>query len=136
MDLDPTIGNHFDLERKVNKYKNPVYTFKVRDREIKWRHRSLSHSQTRNCVTKYSLGRYFTLVFAGKCSRNFRLLPVYIRSSEGEDPSNVCWRSGPERTNKLCECRIASKTFVNSFDSVTLYGNDPHVRPDIWEKSE
>jgi methylmalonyl-CoA mutase len=27
------------------------------------------------------------------------------------------------------------KTIVNGFDSVTLYGNDPHTRPDIlWKK--
>jgi methylmalonyl-CoA mutase len=26
------------------------------------------------------------------------------------------------------------KTIVNAFDSVTLYGNDPHTRPDIYGK--
>jgi hypothetical protein len=29
---------------------------------------------------------------------------------------------------------IANKTFVDNFDSVTLYGNDPHIRPDIYGK--
>jgi methylmalonyl-CoA mutase len=31
-------------------------------------------------------------------------------------------------------CWIAGKTIVNGFDSVTLYGNDPHTRPDIYGK--
>jgi methylmalonyl-CoA mutase len=34
----------------------------------------------------------------------------------------------------LCKRWIASKTFVDNFDSVTLYGNDPHIRPDIYGK--
>jgi methylmalonyl-CoA mutase len=44
---------------------------------------------------------------------------------------------GPERTNKRFHyvSGIASKTLSTAFDSVTLYGNDPHVRPDIYGKS-
>ncbi len=44
---------------------------------------------------------------------------------------------GPERTNKrlICILGITNKTFINSFAaSVTLYGNDPHIRPDIYGK--
>jgi hypothetical protein len=49
---------------------------------------------------------------------------MFAEKVDRNEPTNV----------SLCECRIASKTFVNSFDSVTLYGNDPHVRPDIYGK--
>jgi methylmalonyl-CoA mutase len=76
-------------------------------------------------------------VFAGKCSREFPFTAgLYPFKREGEDPSRMFAEKvdRKEPTNALCECRIASKTFVNAFDSVTLYGNDPHVRPDIYGK--
>jgi hypothetical protein len=40
---------------KINKYKDPVYTFKVRDKEIKMptHTESLSHSQPENSLPKY-----------------------------------------------------------------------------------
>ena len=44
---------------------------------------------------------------------------------------------GPERTNErfhlLSEGRSANR-LSTAFDSVTLYGNDPDTRPDIWGK--
>ena len=44
---------------------------------------------------------------------------------------------GPERTNKrfhLVSKNMPAKRLSTAFDSVTLYGNDPDVRPDIYGK--
>ena len=44
---------------------------------------------------------------------------------------------GPERTNKrfhLVSKDMPAKRLSTAFDSVTLYGNDPDVRPDIYGK--
>ncbi|MDD2822103.1 MAG: cobalamin-dependent protein, partial [Flavobacterium sp.] len=57
MDLDPYNWEIIlTWDEKVNKYKNPVYTFKVRDREIKMatHTESLSHSQ----IPKIALPKY------------------------------------------------------------------------------
>jgi len=55
-----------------------------------------------------------------------------------EDPKRQFAGEGPpDRTNKrfhyLCRGE-ASKRLSTAFDSVTLYGEDPHERPDIWGK--
>ena len=44
---------------------------------------------------------------------------------------------GPERTNKrfhYVSLGMPAKRLSTAFDSVTLYGRDPHVRPDIYGK--
>jgi methylmalonyl-CoA mutase len=44
---------------------------------------------------------------------------------------------GPERTNKrfhYVSAGLPAKRLSTAFDSVTLYGNDPHIRPDIYGK--
>jgi methylmalonyl-CoA mutase len=44
---------------------------------------------------------------------------------------------GPERTNKrfhYVSAGLPAKRLSTAFDSVTLYGNDPHLRPDIYGK--
>ena len=44
---------------------------------------------------------------------------------------------GPERTNKrfhLVSLGMDAKRLSTAFDSVTLYGNDPNLRPDIYGK--
>ncbi len=55
-----------------------------------------------------------------------------------EDPKRQFAGEGPpERTNRrfhlLCRGE-SSKRLSTAFDSVTLYGEDPHERPDIWGK--
>jgi methylmalonyl-CoA mutase len=44
---------------------------------------------------------------------------------------------GPERTNRrfhYVSLGMPAKRLSTAFDSVTLYGNDPHIRPDIYGK--
>jgi len=57
---------------------------------------------------------------------------------EGEDPTRMFAGEGdPFRTNrrfKLVSEGMAAKRLSTAFDSVTLYGNDPDPRPDIYGK--
>jgi methylmalonyl-CoA mutase len=68
----------------------------------------------------------------------FPLLQVYILSNVKERSfSNVCGKVDQEEQRLFhyvvqdCLQRLST-----TFDGVTLYGNDPHVRPDIYGKSE
>ena len=57
---------------------------------------------------------------------------------EGEDPTRMFAGEGdPFRTNRrfrLLSDGMAAKRLSTAFDSVTLYGNDPDPRPDIYGK--
>jgi isobutyryl-CoA mutase len=57
---------------------------------------------------------------------------------EGEDPTRMfAGEGGPERTNKrfhYVSLDQPAKRLSTAFDSVTLYGEDPHQRPDIYGK--
>ena len=63
---------------------------------------------------------------------------VFPFKREGEDPTRMfAGEGGPGRTNQrfhlLSEGQPAIR-LSTAFDSVTLYGNDPHERPDIYGK--
>jgi methylmalonyl-CoA mutase len=63
---------------------------------------------------------------------------VFPYKREGEDPARMFAGEGPpERTNRrfhyLSKGHPASR-LSTAFDSVTLYGRDPHKRPDIYGK--
>ncbi|MGV1013174.1 MAG: methylmalonyl-CoA mutase family protein [Flavobacterium sp.] len=130
-------------EEKVNKYKNPFYSFKVRDKEIKiaTHTESLSHSQ----IPKISLPKYQAWgdILKWNLQENVPgefpfASGLYPFKREGEDPSRMfAGEGGPERTNKrfhYVSAGLPAKRLSTAFDSVTLYGNDPHVRPDIYGK--
>ncbi|MFL5729312.1 MAG: methylmalonyl-CoA mutase family protein, partial [Cytophagaceae bacterium] len=57
---------------------------------------------------------------------------------EGEDPTRMfAGEGGPERTNRrfhYLSSGQAAKRLSTAFDSVTLYGEDPDHRPDIYGK--
>src|SRR5690606_29529713 len=57
---------------------------------------------------------------------------------EGEDPTRMfAGEGGPERTNKrfhYVSLGMPAKRLSTAFDSVTLYGQDPDHRPDIYGK--
>ena len=128
---------------KVNKYKNPVYSFKVRDKEIKiaTHTESLSHSQ----IPKIALPKYQAWgdILRWNLQENVPgefpfTSGLYPFKREGEDPSRMfAGEGGPERTNKrfhYVSAGLPAKRLSTAFDSPTLYGNDPHVRPDIYGK--
>jgi methylmalonyl-CoA mutase len=130
-------------EEKVNKYKNPFYSFKVRDKEIKiaTHTESLSHSQ----IPKVSLPKYKAWgdILKWNLQENFPgdfpyTAGIYPFKREGEDPTRMfAGEGGPERTNKrfhYVSMGLPAKRLSTAFDSVTLYGNDPDYRPDIYGK--
>ncbi len=130
-------------DEKVNKYKQPVYSFKVRDREIKiaTHTESLSHSQIpKVALPKYEAwGDILRWCLQENVPGEFPFTSgLYPFKREGEDPSRMfAGEGGPERTNKrfhYVSAGMPAKRLSTAFDSVTLYGNDPHVRPDIYGK--
>ncbi len=144
LDLDPRNWNIIqEWKEKVEKYKAPVYTFKVRDKElsIQTHTESLSHLQ----IPKVSLPKYegwgdilrWSLQenVPGEFPFTAGLFPF---KREGEDPTRMfAGEGGPERTNKrfhYVSLGMPAKRLSTAFDSVTLYGNDPDLRPDIYGK--
>lgn len=63
---------------------------------------------------------------------------VYPYRRSGEDPTRMFAGEGtPERTNRrfhYLSKDSEAKRLSTAFDSVTLYGEDPHERPDIYGK--
>ncbi|MBF4505893.1 methylmalonyl-CoA mutase family protein [Flavobacterium sp. JLP] len=144
MDLDPYNWEIIlNWDEKVNKYKNPVYSFKVRDKEIKiaTHTESLSHLQ----IPKIALPKYEAWgdILRWNLQENVPgefpfASGLYPFKREGEDPSRMfAGEGGPERTNKrfhYVSAGLPAKRLSTAFDSVTLYGNDPDLRPDIYGK--
>ncbi len=63
---------------------------------------------------------------------------VFPLKREGEDPTRMfAGEGGPERTNRrfhYVSVDQPAKRLSTAFDSVTLYGEDPDFRPDIYGK--
>lgn len=143
-DLDP---HHWDLiknwQKKVKRYKDEVYTFSVRDKkiEIKTHTESLSHTQ----IPKVSLPRYEAWGDLLRWSLQENVpgeypftAGIYPFKRTGEDPTRMfAGEGGPERTNRrfhYVSLDMPAARLSTAFDSVTLYGNDPDHRPDIYGK--
>jgi methylmalonyl-CoA mutase len=144
MDLDPYNWEVIlTWDEKVNKYKNPIYSFKVRDRviEIDTHSESLSHSQIpKIALPKYEAwGDILRWCLQENVPGEFPYTSgLYPFKRVGEDPSRMfAGEGGPERTNKrfhYVSADVPAKRLSTAFDSVTLYGNDPDLRPDIYGK--
>ena len=130
-------------EEKVKKYKALSYSFKVRDKEliIETHSQSLSHTQ----IPKVCLPRYKGWGDILRWSLQENVPGVFPFTSglfpfkkEGEDPTRMfAGEGGPERTNRrfhYLSLNLPAKRLSTAFDSVTLYGNDPGLRPDIYGK--
>ncbi len=144
MNLDPFNWEVITTwDEKVNKYKNPVYSFKVRDKEIKIQthSESLSHLQIpKIALPKYEAwGDILRWVLQENVPGEFPFTSgLYPFKREGEDPTRMfAGEGGPERTNRrfhYVSKGMPAKRLSTAFDSVTLYGNDPGYRPDIYGK--
>jgi len=132
-----------NFDNKKQKYKKDVYTFKVRDKEIniKTHATSLSHLQ----IPKITLPKYKAwgdLLFWSLQENVPGEFPftagIYPFKRTGEDPTRMfAGEGGPERTNRrfhYVSLNAPAKRLSTAFDSVTLYGNDPDMRPDIYGK--
>ncbi|MBT3742882.1 MAG: methylmalonyl-CoA mutase family protein [Polaribacter sp.] len=130
-------------QEKFQKYKNPMYTFKVRGKEIniETHSESLSHSK----IPKISLPKYQAWgdLLRWNLQENVPgefpyTAGLYPFKRTGEDPTRMfAGEGGPERTNRrfhYVSLGMDAKRLSTAFDSVTLYGNDPGHRPDIYGK--
>ena len=128
---------------KVNSYKEPLYSFKVRGKEIKieTHTESLSHVQIpKVALPKYKAwGDILNWVLQENVPGEFPYTSgLYPFKRTGEDPTRMfAGEGGPERTNRrfhYVSLGMPAKRLSTAFDSVTLYGNDPGKRPDIYGK--
>lgn len=130
-------------QEKVQKYKDPMYSFKVRDKDIQieTHTKSLSHSD----IPKIALPKYEAWGDLLKWNLQENVpgeFPftsgLYPFKRTGEDPTRMfAGEGGPERTNRrfhYVSLGMPAKRLSTAFDSVTLYGNDPGHRPDIYGK--
>ncbi len=144
LDLDPYNWKVIlEWEEKVAKYKNPVYTFKVRGKELKIDTHTTSLSYSR--IPKVALPKYeawgdlLKWILQENVPGEFPFAAgLYPFKRTAEDPTRMfAGEGGPERTNRrfhYVSMGLPAKRLSTAFDSVTLYGNDPDYRPDIYGK--
>jgi methylmalonyl-CoA mutase len=127
----------------VKKYRDPVFTFKVRDKNVNIRTHteSLSHMQVpKVALPKYEAwGELLRWMLQENVPGEFPYTAgIYPFKREGEDPTRMfAGEGGPERTNRrfhYLSYGMPAKRLSTAFDSVTLYGRDPDYRPDIYGK--
>ena len=144
LDFDPHNWQLIEnWEDKKKKYTDPVYSFKVRDKEIKIETHSESLSHTP--IPKVSLPKFRSWgdILRWSLQENVPgefpyTAGIYPFKREGEDPTRMfAGEGGPERTNRrfhYVSLGMPAARLSTAFDSVTLYGNDPDYRPDIYGK--
>ena len=144
MDLDPyNWAIIIEWSSKLKRYQDPVYTFSVRGKEIKidTHTESLSHSK----IPKVALPKYQAWgdILRWNLQENVPgefpyTSGLYPFKRTGEDPTRMfAGEGGPERTNRrfhYVSLGMPAKRLSTAFDSVTLYGNDPGHRPDVYGK--
>ncbi|MCW5656045.1 fused isobutyryl-CoA mutase/GTPase IcmF, partial [Hydrogenophaga sp.] len=129
-----------DLQRA---YAGDEYVVKIRDKEIRTAltTKSLSGTVIRKVVLpKYEdHGEILQWLMLDNVPGSFPYTAgTFAFKREGEDPTRMFAGEGdPFRTNrrfKLLSEGMPAKRLSTAFDSVTLYGNDPDPRPDIYGK--
>ena len=127
----------------AKKYKDPSYVFKVREKEINIDTHVESLSGL--AIPKVILPRYRAWgdLLQWRLQENVPgefpfTSGLYPFKRTGEDPTRMfAGEGGPERTNRrfhYVSLDMPAKRLSTAFDSVTLYGNDPDHRPDIYGK--
>ena len=130
-------------EKTKKLYSDKQYIFKVRDKEIKidTHYESLSHTLIPKIASPKFKG--WGDILQWTLQENFPgqfpyTSGIYPFKREGEDPTRMfAGEGGPERTNKrfhYVSKGMPAARLSTAFDSVTLYGNDPDPRPDIYGK--
>ena len=124
-------------------YAGDEYVVKIRDKEI--RTALVTKSLSGTPIRKVSLPKYHDdgevlqwLMLDNVPGSYPYTAGTFAFKREGEDPTRMFAGEGdPFRTNtrfKLLSEGMAAKRLSTAFDSVTLYGNDPGLRPDIYGK--
>ena len=130
-------------DSKIKDLSGDVYEFKVREKVLSIQTHTTSLSQSK--IPKVSAPKYKSWgdILRWSLQENFPGSFPYTSGlfpfkREGEDPTRMfAGEGGPERTNKrfhYVSLGMPAKRLSTAFDSVTLYGNDPDKRPDIYGK--
>ncbi|MDB5201948.1 MAG: methylmalonyl-CoA mutase [Ferruginibacter sp.] len=126
-----------------DRYSKEFYEFTVRDKVIKQplTYKSLSGTIVpKVLLPKYSdWGDILKWQLQENVPGEFPFTAgVFPLKREGEDPTRMfAGEGGPERTNRrfhYVSLGQPAKRLSTAFDSVTLYGEDPAYRPDIYGK--
>lgn len=130
-------------QQKNEAYQKDYFEYNVRGKIIKQPMFSTSLSGTR--ISKVVLPKYkdWGDLLRWQAQENVPgsfpfTAGVFPLKREGEDPTRMfAGEGGPERTNKrfhYVSLGQSAKRLSTAFDSVTLYGEDPDFRPDIYGK--
>ena len=128
---------------KIAEYQKDYYEFTVRDKVIK--QSMITHSLSGTKIPKVVLPKYkdWGDILKWQSQENVPgsfpfTAGVFPLKREGEDPTRMfAGEGGPERTNRrfhYVSVEQPAKRLSTAFDSVTLYGEDPDPRPDIYGK--
>lgn len=130
-------------DENLKSFQNEFFVYKVRDKEIRVENyvQTLSNSK----IPKIAVPKFkdWGEQIAWSMQENFPgFFPftagVFPFKREGEDPTRMfAGEGGPERTNKrfhYVSLGMPAVRLSTAFDSVTLYGEDPAIRPDIYGK--
>ena len=142
--LHPQTTHLFDDWEKIKStYTKDELSYRVRNREIRVPLYTTSLAQTR--IPKIVLPKYkdpgeiYTWLREENVPGRFPFTSgVFPLKRIDEDPTRMFAGEGdPARTNrrfKLLSADVKAKRLSTAFDSVTLYGYDPDIRPDIYGK--
>jgi len=128
---------------KKENYASDEFIYKVRGKEIKIIPFTRSLSQTKIpkvCLPSYKdWGDILKWNLQENVPGEFPYTAgVFPFKRQGEDPTRMfAGEGGPERTNRrfhYVSLGMPAKRLSTAFDSVTLYGEDPDYRPDIYGK--
>lgn len=128
---------------RVQTYRDKIFTYYVRNKaiDVETHTESLAHTQ----IPKVAVPHYQSWgdILKWRLLENFPgefpfAAGVFPFKREEEDPTRMfAGEGGPERTNKrfhYLSLGMPAIRLSTAFDSVTLYGRDPHNRPDIYGK--
>ena len=130
-------------DKNIESFQDEFFVYKVRNKEIKVENHitTLSDSKIPKIATpkfkdwgdqiEWAMQENFPGFFPFTAG-------VFPFKREGEDPTRMfAGEGGPERTNKrfhYVSTGMPATRLSTAFDSVTLYGEDPEIRPDIYGK--
>lgn len=132
-----------EWEQKKSQYQAEEYTYQVRGKDIRVKtySESLSHTKIPKIATPnyHSWGDRLRWAFQENYPGEFPYTAgVFPFKRQNEDPTRMfAGEGGPERTNRrfhYLSLGMPANRLSTAFDSVTLYGEDPDLRPDIYGK--
>lgn len=127
----------------VERYRSPTNSYVVRGRTIEVE--NYTESLSKNPIAKVAVPDTADMAQQVKWARSENVPGVFPFTGgvfpfkrKGEDPTRMFAGEGhPERTNRRFHYVSRGQPahrLSTAFDSVTLYGADPHKRPDIYGK--